>query len=79
MYIRSVLLLISIQGIKPPILIFVQTKARAQQLYRELVYDGINADTIHSDRLEEVVCVVWCQNKYAILAIAVVWDVSHIV
>eukprot|EP01027_Heterolobosea_sp_BB2_P014828 GEZU01021274.1.p1 GENE.GEZU01021274.1~~GEZU01021274.1.p1 ORF type:complete len:295 (+),score=88.91 GEZU01021274.1:155-1039(+) len=38
------------QGIKPPILIFVQTIERAQQLFRELVYDGLNVDVIHGER-----------------------------
>ncbi|KAK8811564.1 hypothetical protein WA158_003298 [Blastocystis sp. Blastoise] len=38
------------QGIDPPVIIFVQSKERAQQLYHELVYDGINIDVLHSDR-----------------------------
>ena len=29
---------------------FVQSIERAQALYRELVYDGINVDVIHADR-----------------------------
>ena len=39
-------------GISPPVLIFVQSKDRAQQLYQELAYDGINVDLIHSDRTQ---------------------------
>ncbi|CAG9797661.1 unnamed protein product [Chironomus riparius] len=38
------------QGIQPPILIFVQSKDRAKQLFSELMYDGLNIDIIHSDR-----------------------------
>lgn len=38
------------QGLKPPVLIFVQSKPRAIQLFHELVYDGINVDVIHADR-----------------------------
>lgn len=37
-------------GIKPPVLLFVQSKERAKALYSELVYDGINVDAIHADR-----------------------------
>ena len=40
------------QGIKPPVIIFVQSKDRAQQLFRELVYDGLNVDVIHSGRTQ---------------------------
>eukprot|EP01117_Protostelium_nocturnum_P019228 TRINITY_DN827_c1_g1_i2.p1 TRINITY_DN827_c1_g1~~TRINITY_DN827_c1_g1_i2.p1 ORF type:complete len:576 (-),score=272.66 TRINITY_DN827_c1_g1_i2:29-1756(-) len=36
----------------PPTLIFVQSKERAQQLFRELVYDGVNVDMIHSERTQ---------------------------
>ena len=36
----------------PPILVFVQTKERAKELYTELVYDGINVDVIHSERTQ---------------------------
>lgn len=36
--------------IKPPALIFVQSKERAKQLFGELVYDGVFADAIHGDR-----------------------------
>lgn len=38
------------QGIQPPVLIFVQSKDRAKQLFSELMYDGLNIDIIHSDR-----------------------------
>lgn len=33
----------------PPILIFVQSKERAKELYGELAYDKIRVDVIHSD------------------------------
>lgn len=35
-------------GLRPPVLIFVQSLDRAKELFRELVYDGINVDVIHS-------------------------------
>ena len=38
------------QGLTPPVLVFVQTKERAKELYMELVYDGINVDVIHAER-----------------------------
>lgn len=37
-------------GIQPPILIFVQSKDRAQQLFSELICDGLNIDIMHSDK-----------------------------
>ncbi|XP_050312873.1 probable ATP-dependent RNA helicase DDX52 isoform X2 [Anthonomus grandis grandis] len=40
------------QGITPPVLIFVQSKDRAQQLFNELIYDGIMVDVIHADRTQ---------------------------
>ena len=40
------------EGIKPPILIFLQSKERAKELYRELVYDNVHCDVIHADRTE---------------------------
>jgi len=36
--------------IKPPTLVFVQSKDRAQELFNELVFDGIYVDVIHADR-----------------------------
>jgi len=41
------------EGIKPPILIFVQSKSRAIELFNELVYDGINVDVIHAERTQQ--------------------------
>ncbi|XP_055710865.1 DEAD box protein 52 homolog [Phlebotomus papatasi] len=40
------------QGLQPPVLIFVQSKERAQQLLSELLYDGINVEAIHADRTQ---------------------------
>eukprot|EP00930_Biecheleria_cincta_P039045 TRINITY_DN26851_c0_g1_i1.p1 TRINITY_DN26851_c0_g1~~TRINITY_DN26851_c0_g1_i1.p1 ORF type:complete len:580 (+),score=130.12 TRINITY_DN26851_c0_g1_i1:127-1866(+) len=39
--------------IKPPALIFVQSKERAKELFGELVYDGIFVDAIHADRTKQ--------------------------
>eukprot|EP01135_Chromosphaera_perkinsii_P002837 Nk52_evm27s228 gene=Nk52_evmTU27s228 len=38
------------QGLKPPVIIFVQSIERAKALFHELVYDGINVDVIHAER-----------------------------
>ncbi|KAF7994653.1 hypothetical protein HCN44_004125 [Aphidius gifuensis] len=38
------------EGMAPPVLIFVQSTERAEELFKELIYDGINVDTIHSER-----------------------------
>ncbi|KAL7673155.1 hypothetical protein ACOME3_008026 [Neoechinorhynchus agilis] len=37
------------EGFLPPILIFVETKQRAAELFKELLYDGIMVGAIHSD------------------------------
>lgn len=41
------------EGVAPPVLIFVQSKDRAKQLFAELMYDGLNIDIIHSDRTQK--------------------------
>ncbi|XP_065333279.1 probable ATP-dependent RNA helicase DDX52 [Cloeon dipterum] len=41
------------EGLSPPVLIFTQTKDRAQQLFQELIYDGINVDVIHAGRTQQ--------------------------
>jgi superfamily II DNA/RNA helicase len=38
------------KGLKPPVLIFVQSIERAKELFHELVYDGINVDVMHAER-----------------------------
>ncbi|XP_078599744.1 putative ATP-dependent RNA helicase DDX52 [Branchiostoma floridae x Branchiostoma japonicum] len=40
------------KGLTPPVLIFVQSKERAKELFHELIYDGINVDVIHADRTQ---------------------------
>lgn len=40
-------------GLKPPVLVFVQSRDRAKQLFEELLYDGINVDVIHADRTQQ--------------------------
>ncbi|XP_067015406.2 probable ATP-dependent RNA helicase DDX52 isoform X1 [Anabrus simplex] len=40
------------KGLTPPVLVFVQTKERAKELFTELIYDGINVDVIHADRTQ---------------------------
>lgn len=40
------------KGLHPPVLVFVQSKERATQLFQELIYDGINVDVIHADRTQ---------------------------
>ena len=41
------------QGFKPPCLIFVQSIERARELHKELVYDNIKVDVIHSERSKQ--------------------------
>ncbi len=38
------------EGIKPPVLLFLQSVERAKALFKELVYDGINVDVIHAEK-----------------------------
>ncbi|XP_063222801.1 probable ATP-dependent RNA helicase DDX52 isoform X2 [Bacillus rossius redtenbacheri] len=40
------------EGLKPPVLVFVQSKERAKDLFSELLYEGINVDVIHADRTQ---------------------------
>lgn len=42
--------LIQIGGLRPPVLMFVQSIQRAKELFHELVYDGLHVDVIHSER-----------------------------
>ncbi|WFD42656.1 RNA helicase [Malassezia psittaci] len=42
--------LIQSGGMKPPVLLFVQSIERARELFHELVYDGLHVDVIHSER-----------------------------
>jgi len=39
-------------GFSPPMLVFVQSRERAKELFQELIYDGLNVDIIHSERTQ---------------------------
>ena len=41
------------QGLKPPVLLFLQSIDRAKELYKELVFDGINVDVMHAERTQQ--------------------------
>lgn len=41
-----------VKGFHPPVLVFVQSKDRAKELFNELIYDGLNVGVIHSDRTQ---------------------------
>lgn len=43
------------EGLKLPALIFVQSIYRANVLFKELIYEGINVGLIHSDRTKSQV------------------------
>jgi len=38
------------EGFEPPMLVFVQSKSRAQDLYKEMIFDGVNVNVIHGDK-----------------------------
>jgi len=38
------------EGFEPPLLCFVQSKNRAHELYKELIFDGVNVNVIHGDK-----------------------------
>lgn len=38
------------KGIKPPVIIFLQSKERAQALYLELLYDKVHVDCVHAGK-----------------------------
>uniref|UniRef100_A0A1B6FC57 Probable ATP-dependent RNA helicase DDX52 n=1 Tax=Cuerna arida TaxID=1464854 RepID=A0A1B6FC57_9HEMI len=40
------------EGLPPPVLVFVQSRERARELFTELIYDRINVDVIHSERTQ---------------------------
>jgi hypothetical protein len=46
------------KGLQPPVLVFVQTKERAQELFKELLYDGIHVDVIHSERYISIILLI---------------------
>ncbi|KAG1331741.1 DEAD-box ATP-dependent RNA helicase 57 [Cocos nucifera] len=39
--------------LNPPVLVFVQSKERAKELYKELAFDDIKADVIHADLTQQ--------------------------
>ncbi|KAM0954249.1 putative RNA helicase [Dioscorea sansibarensis] len=41
------------ESLNPPVLVFVQSKERAKELYKELAFDDIKADVIHADLSQE--------------------------
>jgi len=38
------------EGLRPPVLLFLQSIDRAKDLFKELIYDGINVDVMHAMR-----------------------------
>ncbi|KAI9922038.1 hypothetical protein PsorP6_000260 [Peronosclerospora sorghi] len=40
-------------GLQLPALLFVQSKERANELYHELLYEGVNIGAVHADRTKE--------------------------
>mmetsp|Transcript_14497 Transcript_14497/g.10454 ORF Transcript_14497/g.10454 Transcript_14497/m.10454 type:complete len:109 (+) Transcript_14497:273-599(+) len=40
-------------GFKPPMIIFLQSKERAKELFHELIYEGVNVNVIHADKKKE--------------------------
>ena len=42
----------NLQGFTPPLLVFIQSKERAKELFHELIYDGLNVEVIHADRTQ---------------------------
>ena len=44
-----------LQGFAPPMLVLVQSKKRAKELFHELIYDEIYVDVIRSDRMQSQV------------------------
>ncbi|XP_055514194.1 probable ATP-dependent RNA helicase DDX52 isoform X1 [Leucoraja erinacea] len=41
------------KGFSPPVLVFVQSIVRAKELFRELIYEGINVEVIHAERTQQ--------------------------
>jgi superfamily II DNA/RNA helicase len=46
-FIYSKLSNMKLQGLRPPVLIFVEATSRAIQLSKELLYDGVNVGAIY--------------------------------
>ncbi|ONK62850.1 uncharacterized protein A4U43_C07F8770 [Asparagus officinalis] len=43
----------AVRSLNPPVLVFVQSKERAKELYKELSFDNVKADVIHADLTQE--------------------------
>lgn len=43
------------QSLNPPVLLFVQNKERAKELYNEMKFDDIRAGAVHADLSQEQV------------------------
>jgi ATP-dependent RNA helicase DDX52/ROK1 len=41
-----------LKGVEPPVLVFVQSQERANELFSELVYEGINCNVIHAGKTQ---------------------------
>lgn len=55
------------QGFEPPILIFVQSKERANDLFKELLSDQLNVDIITSDRTQAEVNIILSLTHFLLL------------
>lgn len=42
------------KGLTPPVLLFVSSKERAEAVHRQVMYDGVHADVIHSSQPQSV-------------------------
>ncbi|KAL3162808.1 hypothetical protein ABBQ32_009266 [Trebouxia sp. C0010 RCD-2024] len=42
------------QGLTPPVLLFVSSKERAEAVHRQVMFDGVHADVIHSSQPQSV-------------------------
>lgn len=51
------------EGLKPPVLVFVQSIERAKELFNEFVYDNMRVDMIHSERTRAQVCLITVKVK----------------
>jgi hypothetical protein len=57
-----------LQSLNPPVLIFVQSKERAKELYKELAFDDVRVDVIHADLNEQqVLLLLYFRDVSAIL------------
>lgn len=57
------------QGFEPPILIFVQSKERANDLFKELLGDQLNVDIITSDRTQAEVNIILSHSLFIVVVV----------